>query len=50
MRRRTVAPDRHNPAVIEFPNDLEIVVRRDFDGLRANFDHEEDLLRSLLGR
>src|SRR6201992_4503878 len=31
MRRRTVAPDRHNPAVIEFPNDLEIVVRRDFD-------------------
>jgi uncharacterized protein YndB with AHSA1/START domain len=26
-----VAPDRHNPAVIEFPNDLEIVVRRDFD-------------------
>ena len=26
-----MAPDRHNPAVIEFPNDLEIVVRRDFD-------------------
>jgi uncharacterized protein YndB with AHSA1/START domain len=31
MRRVTVASDRHNPAVIEFPNDLEIVVRRDFD-------------------
>ncbi|HEX4257781.1 MAG TPA: SRPBCC domain-containing protein [Streptosporangiaceae bacterium] len=26
-----MASDRHNPAVIEFPNDLEIVVRRDFD-------------------
>jgi len=26
-----VTPDRHGSAVIEFPNDLEIVVTRDFD-------------------
>ncbi len=79
-----MAPDRRGPAVIEFPNDLEIVVTREFDapiglvfdvftkpehvvtyrlafrdqagrdhmtkydGLLANFDNEEDLLRSLL--
>jgi hypothetical protein len=32
-----VTSHRHGPAVIEFPN-----------GLLANFDNEEDLLRSLL--
>jgi uncharacterized protein YndB with AHSA1/START domain len=26
-----VAPNQHRPAVVEFPNDLEIVVTRDFD-------------------
>jgi uncharacterized protein YndB with AHSA1/START domain len=26
-----VTPDRHGPAVIEFPNELEIVITRDFD-------------------
>jgi uncharacterized protein YndB with AHSA1/START domain len=26
-----VTPDRHGSAVVEFPNDLEIVVTRDFD-------------------
>ena len=26
-----MAPNRHGPAVIEFPNDLEIVVTREFD-------------------
>jgi uncharacterized protein YndB with AHSA1/START domain len=27
----TVAPDRHGSAVIEFPNDLDIVITRQFD-------------------
>jgi uncharacterized protein YndB with AHSA1/START domain len=31
MRRAAVASDRHGPAVIEFPNDLEVVIRREFD-------------------
>ena len=30
-----MTPDRHGSAVIEFPNDLEIVVTRDFDALIA---------------
>jgi uncharacterized protein YndB with AHSA1/START domain len=29
--RAAVTPNRHGSAVIEFPNDLEIVVTRDFD-------------------
>lgn len=29
--RVAVTPDRHGPAAIEFPNDLEIVVTREFD-------------------
>jgi uncharacterized protein YndB with AHSA1/START domain len=31
MRRVAVASDRQGPAVIEFPNDLEIVITREFD-------------------
>jgi uncharacterized protein YndB with AHSA1/START domain len=30
-RRAAVTPDRHGSAIIEFPNDLEIVVTREFD-------------------
>src|SRR5262249_60582880 len=30
-RRAAVTPNRHGSAVIEFPNDLEIVITREFD-------------------
>jgi uncharacterized protein YndB with AHSA1/START domain len=30
-RRTAVTPNRHGSAVIEFPNELEIVITRDFD-------------------
>jgi hypothetical protein len=30
-KERAVTPDRHRSAVIEFPNDLEIVLTRKFD-------------------
>jgi hypothetical protein len=30
-RRAAVTPGRHGSAVIEFPNDLEIVITREFD-------------------
>jgi hypothetical protein len=42
-----VTTNRRGSAVIEFPNDLEIVVTREFGHL-ANLDNLEDLLRSLL--
>jgi uncharacterized protein YndB with AHSA1/START domain/DNA-binding transcriptional ArsR family regulator len=31
LRRAAVTPNRHGSAIIEFPNDLEIVVTREFD-------------------
>jgi hypothetical protein len=30
-KKTAVTPDRHGTAVIEFPNDLEILVTREFD-------------------
>src|SRR5258705_11135102 len=30
-KERTVAPDRHGSAVITFPNELEVVITREFD-------------------